>query len=203
MTDAPWAKAGEVAQWDAYIANESTNNYCTWTGQDALTSIAVGSYLEGTINVSGEWEGATQLFAALGLYHTNDDGELVHQAPAGNGDGNLDADEYQLFDLDITSTDSPNVQPSAIVLHQNTPNPFNPDTAIRFSLPEDGMTRLDVFNIRGQKVRTLVNRYMNCGTHTVTWDGQDYSGTGVASGIYLYRLQSAKQTQIRKMMLMQ
>ena len=203
MTDAPWAKSGQVAQWDAFIANESTNNYCTWFVQNAPTSIAVGNYLEGTINVSEEWGNVTQLYAALGLYHTNDDGELVHQAPAGDGNGDLEADEYLLFDLDITSTESPVVETSALILNQNAPNPFNPDTTIRFSLPQDGMTRLDIFNIRGQKVQTLVNRHMGSGAHTAVWEGTDFSGNHCASGIYFYRLQSRNQTQIRKMVMVQ
>ncbi len=202
MTDAPWAKNGQVAQWDAYMANESTNNYATWTDQNALTSIAVGSYLEGIINVSGEWQGATELYAALGLYHTNDNGELVHQAPAGNNDSNLDANEYQVFDLDITSNDSPDIAESVLILHQNAPNPFNPETTISFSIPQDGMAKLEVYNIRGQKVRTLLNRHMKKGEHKTVWNGLDDMGKASASGNYLYKLQVSDKIYTRKMLLL-
>ncbi|MBD3258197.1 T9SS type A sorting domain-containing protein [candidate division GN15 bacterium] len=87
--------------------------------------------------------------------------------------------------------------PGDFALHQNYPNPFNPSTEIAFSLPEASEVRLDVFNIAGQKVTTLVDGTLEAGHHTVTWDGSD-----LASGVYLYRLDAGTYSATKKMVLL-
>ncbi len=84
----------------------------------------------------------------------------------------------------------------------NHPNPFNPTTTISFSLPEAGSTELSIYNIRGQRVKTLVRDYLDVGDHSFNWDGTDDRGTGVSSGVYLYRIRSGKLDQCSKMLLM-
>ncbi len=86
-------------------------------------------------------------------------------------------------------------------LSQNYPNPFNPTTTVRFDLPEDGKLTLVIYNILGQRVRTLFEGSQTAGRHEVIWDGRNETGQQVSSGIYLYRLQSQKFTQTRKMLL--
>ena len=85
--------------------------------------------------------------------------------------------------------------PHAYSLEQNYPNPFNPTTNIRFSIPESQDVRLDVYNILGQRVATLVNTRMNAGTHTIPFDA-----SRLASGLYIYRLQAGNFVQQRQMM---
>ena len=80
---------------------------------------------------------------------------------------------------------------------QNSPNPFNPTTEIRFTLPSPMSVRLDVYNIVGQKVSTLVDGRFDAGDHYVTWDA-----SGRASGIYFYRLMTSDFTVTRKMLLL-
>ncbi len=70
----------------------------------------------------------------------------------------------------------------------NHPNPFNPMTVIRFALPTTQDVELSVFDVRGQRVRTLVHGTMPAGHHEVTWQGRDEGGRQVASGTYFYRL---------------
>jgi hypothetical protein len=84
----------------------------------------------------------------------------------------------------------------------NYPNPFNPATTIGYNLPQSGHVTVEVFNIIGQKIRTLVDQYQNAGTQTVIWDGQNESSDPVASGIYFYRISSDEFTATRKMVLM-
>ena len=88
------------------------------------------------------------------------------------------------------------VLPKPFELAQNFPNPFNPATEIQFSLPRKCDVKLEVFNILGQRIATLVNRPMEAGYHTATFDGSK-----VASGIYLYRLQAGDFVESKKMML--
>ena len=86
--------------------------------------------------------------------------------------------------------------PADFNLQQNYPNPFNPATQIRFELPGSVEVRLEVYNLMGQRVATLVNGTMSAGTHAATFDG-----TSLASGVYLYRLQAGTTVLTRKMML--
>lgn len=82
------------------------------------------------------------------------------------------------------------------MLHQNRPNPFNPATEISFSLPEPSHVTLEIYNLTGQKVVTLVDGHLQTGPYTFTWDGSD-----AASGIYLYRLRVGSKIETRKMLL--
>ena len=86
---------------------------------------------------------------------------------------------------------------SEFALYQNFPNPFNPETSIRFDLAEASNVTLTIFNIAGQEVATLVNGNMNAGAHTVSFDGAN-----LTSGVYLYRLTAGEFTSTMKMMLL-
>lgn len=98
--------------------------------------------------------------------------------------------------------------PSAFVLHQNYPNPFNPTTAIEFSLggTDDGSltqhVKLDIYNILGQHVKTLVDKDMIPGNYQVDWDATSSSSQRVATGIYLYKLQVGQESKSKKMLLL-
>jgi hypothetical protein len=87
--------------------------------------------------------------------------------------------------------------PDEYFLGSNYPNPFNPQTTIRFGLPEAGFVTLDVFDMLGRRVATLVNSTMAAGYHTVT-----FGSTSLSSGIYFYRISAGQFHQVRKMMLM-
>jgi hypothetical protein len=84
----------------------------------------------------------------------------------------------------------------------NYPNPFNPTTEISFNLPVMSNVRLDVYNIVGQKVTTLVDGPMQPGPHSVTWNGMSDSGEPIASGMYFYRLEAGNYSESRKMLLL-
>jgi Peptidase C10 family/FlgD Ig-like domain/Right handed beta helix region/Protein of unknown function (DUF1565) len=92
--------------------------------------------------------------------------------------------------------------PQMFALAQNYPNPFNPITDISFSLPEASDVRLEIYNIMGQKVKTLVEGQMDAGYKTVVWDGKSNSGSSVASGIYFYRLTAGDYVNTKKMTLL-
>ncbi len=91
--------------------------------------------------------------------------------------------------------------PALTRLAANVPNPFNPQTRISFDLGQDGPVRLDVFDLRGQLVRTLLESDLAAGPYSVNWDGRDLAGRAVSSGTYLYRLQNTGSVQQRKMQL--
>ena len=92
--------------------------------------------------------------------------------------------------------------PVEYALHQNYPNPFNPTTTIRYDLKQSGDVQLVIYYLLGQKIRTLVNTSQDAGYQNVVWDGRNDSGTSVASGIYIYRLEAGDYVNTRKMILM-
>ncbi len=109
--------------------------------------------------------------------------------------------------ITITRTDVRDVnqgqRPQSYSLSQNYPNPFNANTQISFALPKSGKATLEIFNILGQKVNTLVDGYMEAGYKIVNWDGRDNRGMEAPSGIYFYRLRSKDFLQTKKMLMIQ
>ncbi len=109
---------------------------------------------------------------------------------------------YAVGSLTGIETPQANTLPDAYDLAQNYPNPFNPTTRINYSLPSLQHVTLSIYDVLGRKVRTLVDKKMTAGSHTVDWNGTNEMGHKVASGIYFYRLNADNFTRVRKMMLM-
>lgn len=92
--------------------------------------------------------------------------------------------------------------PLGFCLYQNYPNPFNPSTTVLYDLPRAAYVRLDIYNILGQVVTTLVDRELSAGSYSATWSGRDGQGRAVGSGIYLYRLTAGGSVGTKKMILL-
>ncbi len=88
------------------------------------------------------------------------------------------------------------------VLDQNFPNPFNPQTTVRFHVPRSSHVNLRIYDVRGQLVRTLVEGTVESGTHSIQWFGNDQTGKAVSTGIYFYKLETPDDTLLRRMVLM-
>jgi len=84
----------------------------------------------------------------------------------------------------------------------NYPNPFNPETMINFNLTVSGKVNLEIFNIRGQKIRVLIDELMPAGSHEILWNGRNEYDSEVASGVYFYRLQAGGESVTRRMVLL-
>lgn len=105
----------------------------------------------------------------------------------------------------ITSANDDPVMPptQGFLLRQNHPNPFNPSTTISFEIKDPARQyKLEIFNIRGQRVNTLHKGTLESGKHSIIWNGKDASGNEVGSGVYFYRLSDGKHHQSKKMLLM-
>jgi len=87
-------------------------------------------------------------------------------------------------------------------LFQNYPNPFNPTTTIKYSMAREGNVVLVVYNVTGQRIRTLVNESKPVGTYSTVWDGRNDGGRSVATGIYFYHLRAGSFSEVRKMVLL-
>jgi len=85
---------------------------------------------------------------------------------------------------------------------KNSPNPFNPSTTITFLIPEQSHVKLEIYNVLGQRVRTLINQQVEGGVQTAVWDGKDISGSSVSSGFYVYQITVNSKHKLRKKILM-
>ena len=107
--------------------------------------------------------------------------------------------------FDYTGTDDGNTvdrQPDLFTLNQNVPNPFNPMTTIEYAIPSRSHVNIEIFNILGQSVRTLMDETKSAGQYRINWDGTDRSGNSLPTGVYLYRFQAGKNIQTKKMLLL-
>ena len=107
LRSAPWAKSGQVADWDAYLANEGANGYTGWYDNSGTGVSTAGAYLEGTLDLAGEFGTIpSSIWLAAASYGTLDMGWLMDQAPTGDDDDDLEAGEYVEFSLDAVPPES-------------------------------------------------------------------------------------------------
>lgn len=163
---------------DSYLleVRESTTN--TFIGAfeadlSALSGQVVGIYTTGFAKPADNYNGRP-----FGLVALHEDGTVV-----------------ELQQATSAATDIADI-PSDFGLGQNYPNPFNPTTTIQYSLPEQAEVRLNVYNLMGQRVATLVNDTQSAGHHSISFDASSLS-----SGVYIYRIQAGSFTQTRKMLM--
>lgn len=139
-------------------------------------------------------------------------GYTVEETPSADGTltvkltrNNSGQSETLVLSLRNCTTDSLPKQsalPEGFELAQNYPNPFNPETTIDYTIPRSEHVTLDIFNINGQKVRTLVDEMKPAGHYSITWNATSDSGERVASGVYLYRLTAGEVSTSKKMTLL-
>lgn len=116
---------------------------------------------------------------------------------------NADAAKSLWEELFVTAVeDDKPVLPTEFSLNQNYPNPFNPTTAIRYELAEVSDVELTIYNMLGQKIRTLVKERQSAGFYSMQWDGKNDAGQQVASGVYLYKLDAGDFSRTKKMILL-
>jgi hypothetical protein len=123
-----------------------------------------------------------------------------------HGDGSISLTDVQLADyqgnlLAVTKEAQPTL-PKVFALHQNYPNPFNAGTTIAYELPQAADVTIEIINVLGQTVATVLNGRESAGVHTVQWNGTDSHGSPVASGIYIYRMTAGSFVTERKLVLL-
>ena len=116
-------------------------------------------------------------------------------------EGGWESDPCDEVEVEVTSGDGI-LMPTVTELTGNYPNPFNPTTTISFSLKEAGHVSINIYNMRGQLVKTLINAELDRDFHTLVWDGKDNSGKYTASGVYFYKMKAQNYNSTKKMILM-
>ena len=190
---------------DAVIdpANHYDGNYAPEFEDMLPVSISLGDELEIVSNELGNYHAKLNF-----VFMDDEDYGSASGQTAGGGDLTNSALRYAAFDIEFqeewdgVSTNEVTVTPDADLLAQNYPNPFNPTTTIAYNMVADGNVSIEVFNIKGQKVKTLINEHTVAGDHTIVWDGTDNNSHKVSSGMYFYKMKSSNYTSTKKMILM-
>ncbi|MDO9578942.1 MAG: ice-binding family protein [Candidatus Cloacimonadales bacterium] len=155
---------------------------------------------ETTIGTTAQFKGIIlcQTLISMDTYATVNGRLLAQSATTSDGNSVVEPNAVvSAFEEEIPYAGSENT------LISNYPNPFNPTTNIRFDIKDNESSTLTIFNLKGQKVRTLINAQLAAGQHSVTWDGTDDNGNQVTSGIYLYKLKTdGRYSCTRKMILL-
>ncbi|MBN1540503.1 T9SS type A sorting domain-containing protein, partial [candidate division KSB1 bacterium] len=185
---------------DSVVIELSSDEGETWTSiAPAYSGIkiksAVDRYLDEEISLDG-WTGAGFDRVLLRLVYRLADG-----LPAANNGFYID-DVRILLSATSVETAPVSAMPERYVLAQNYPNPFNLETVLDFDLPQNGHTRLQIHNIRGQLVSTLIDDQRAAGSYRLVWDGRDALGRVLPTGVYLYTLQSGEFQMTRKLLLL-
>jgi len=144
--------------------------------------------------VSGGGSVATLTFKVLQEFEDNTRFEVANGLVVDPSD--LSNQVVVMGALDVQST------PTEFALLQNFPNPFNPETTIKYTLAEGADVHLRIYNIVGQVVRTLVAERQSAGRYQVRWDGTDDRGMTVSSGIYFYQFSAGKFQDVKRLMLL-
>jgi len=162
-------------------------------------TVTAGSYTATTNNA-----GAYSIIVPIGIYNVT----AAKQGYVTQTQENINVTANQTttvnFNLVQGSSNEDDLIPvSATILSGNYPNPFNPETTISYSVKDRSPVRIEIYNLKGQKIRTLVNQDQTPGHYRIVWNGKDESGSSVGSGVYFYRMQAGSYSSTRKMLLME
>ena len=170
-----------IDRGSAYIFNKSGNN---WIQQTKITASngADFDYFGCPVSISGNY---ALISANYHDYNGIDSGSAYVYFN----------DDVSIENVSIDILDN-------TILFENYPNPFNPTTTINYSLKENSRVSLNIYNIKGQKVKQIVNSQLSVGQHSVIWNGKDDNGKSISSGIYFYKLKTANFEKTKKMILL-
>ncbi len=117
--------------------------------------------------------------------------------------GEIESEPSEMVQVIISGTDNSSDQITSVtVLEGNYPNPFNPQTTINFNLSESSPVELSIFNVKGEKVRSLINGTLTADNYNIIWNGRDDSNRKLAGGVYMYKLKAGVYTSTRKMIML-
>ncbi len=199
------AMAGVHFAYAPMYLNYTTNNDTVnlyWSINDFVDTDSLQSFVIyrdnteiGTVDYMSE---ADTMFIETGLAG----GEYDYTVAAVYSFGTSDQCDPVSVIVEIVANGNNENAPVKTMLSGNYPNPFNPETAIHYSLKADSRVNITVYNIKGQKVRTLINDHQTSGDHEVIWNGKSDAGQDVGTGVYFYKMTTGNYTKINKMTLL-
>lgn len=200
-------EAGQVAVYISGTADEEPG----WNHQDASIDSSDDDELRVVLDNTDYGWGTENSFVGNTLFGGPKAVLITQDVPAGLHELKLYVNEsptvYRVvvFVENKEGTSAISEEPQVVnrfELRQNFPNPFNPATRIEFHLNQKDQTQIDIFNIQGQWIKTLIHQPLSPGSHVVTWNGTDSRQRPVPSGVYLYRLRAGANVAYKKMTLL-
>ncbi len=185
---------------DAFVVKASSDGGSSWTTVDSLTTnlIHLGAQWRNHEFTVNDFVPLTSTFLVKFVITDQGDDSIVESG----------VDDFSVYEgpptfTSVASGDVSNgsVTPVRTVLMGNRPNPFNPSTSIRFQIAERSRVTLELYDIAGRLVRTLVSGVREGGSHEVTWNGNNDAGGPAPSGVYFYRLRSGESVDTQKLTL--
>jgi len=167
-----------MCNWEAPAGATNITHYRVYRNGEQVGQVTTMFYVD--MNVPA----GTHTYHATALYNEEFESEPSNEV------------EIDMVDADDT------IVPTVTELRGNYPNPFNPETTIAFSLKNASHVTIEIFNIKGEKVRTLVDKELHAAYHNIVWDGRDNRGRLVSSGIFFYRMKTDEYNNVRKMIMM-
>jgi hypothetical protein len=196
-------ECGLVRMWDLYLTSGLTYQIGFTTGGSADVRLAL---------FRNPGSGAYWADRSMAVSEWSESGNYAYTAPAtdyyglvvfADKRGAVGSYSIRVSNAAATAIDAEPTVPERFALYQNTPNPFNPTTTIRYDVPAGGgRVRIDIYDVNGRLVRALVDREETPGERSIVWNGMDERGASVATGIYFYRLVTPGFSETRKMALM-
>jgi len=193
-----WCIKGVALTFHQSVERGFTQRYSVYRDGTLLTAMSIigedirTSFEDTTPLLTGTYQYAVTAIYSGDLYPENPQGNnWVESEPALSNE----IDYNPLVETDL-------IKPGTTALKGNYPNPFNPSTTIAFSVANKGRVCIDVFNLKGQRVKTLVNNEYTAGSHIVVWNGVADNGKPVGSGVYFYRMTAGGYTSTQKMLLL-
>lgn len=191
---------GPLSGCDVVAYDSSTYLHCLWLPAKGDTTIADGSYKIGGLR-TGDYYVMASTECEMKWYNnkpTPEQANLVHVTMPYDISGiNFNLPSAVEDEADQTSS-----RPTEFELSQNYPNPFNPGTEIEYTLHKPAYVTLQIYNLLGQEVKTLVNEHQPAGSYHIIWDGKNDQGKKVSSGVYFYRLEVNEISEAKRMVLL-
>ena len=169
---------------------------------DSVQFVAEGTDQFGRdFNFTPQWSATGGSIDVEGLYIAgNQTGTF--QVTATDPNTQITAQAVVLIDVSVAVEEDAAEVPTEFRLYQNYPNPFNPETQILYDLPKAAHVRIEIFNILGQRIKTLVDEQKPAGAYSLIWDGRTDNGETATSGVYIYRLKTDEFVKSRKLLLL-
>ena len=204
------------AMFGEELVSEFSNTVELWISNDAPVNFA--GILEDETTVTLSWENPNSENVNITGYNLYRNDEIIQTLDSETDsftDENLENEIYtyyltalyygtfeslssDVYEIDLTGNDDETI-PAVTELTGNYPNPFNPTTTIKFGLSQDSEVSLQIFNVKGQLVKTVIDSHMDAGYHSIKWEGLDNNNKPTTSGFYFYRLKADSYVSVRKM----
>ena len=166
---------------------------------------STATYADGSYKISGLRSGYYEVLASIECDNMWFDNKTIYDIP----DSVLVTMPFEVTGVNFNFPSSvgddgnqPSIKPNEFDLSQNYPNPFNPTTVIEYTLQKKAQVNVDIYNLLGQRVKTLVNEYQSPGSYRIFWDGRNEQDLTVATGIYFYKFEANGVSQTKKMIML-